>query len=241
MQEEVLFQRVMPRIRSGMQVVVLCMALAFAPPSAAESKMPLNPKAKSVDTSSEGIGVLVFRLENHRKERVVPRIGSIHVHDENGEMVVKYKLKKPWGFLSAKGDALSPLQVVSVQLPAGAYAIRILRGYGMPTKGMSRGTPMGTWGFELDYPLAIEKGKIVYLGRVNGAIVDKDDEQDDSTARSFATFQGLIPTAIDNKRAGFIGGVFKIERTSAYEEDMVLLKERYPWLDTTAIEDISEK
>lgn len=245
MQSNVLFRSVAPQGRFWGPVVLMFMALAFAPASAAKSKMPLDPKAKEIDTSSEGIGILVFRLENHRKEKVIPRIGSVHIHDEQGERIVKYGIKKAGSFLPSKGDVLSPLQIVSIQLPTGAYSIGIIRGYGMhirkSSKGYAQGYPQGTWGFKLNYPFDIEKGKVVYLGRINGAIVDKKDKDDDSAARVFATFEGVVPTAIASARAGFTGGVFEIETTSAYEEDMTLLKERYPWLDTAAIEDVSKE
>ena len=212
--------------------------LMSTPVDAADGKMPLNPKAKSIDTNSEGIGILVFHLVSEIKEKIVPRIGVVHIYTQEGEKVSKFYTKSPSGIRRAKGDMLSPFQVISVQLPAGRYSIRNVRGYGMYTKGINRGYAQGKWGFDLNYPLEIEVGTVVYLGRINGSIVKKEKSDGDSVGRASVP---LLDVAIRNAIAGFSGAVLDFEVTAAYEEDMNLIKERYPWLDTNAIEDVSTK
>lgn len=226
------------RIRFG--VSMLFLVLMLSPTSEGQSKMPLHVKSTSIDVSSEGIGILIFNLENHKKEIIIPRIGAVHVYDDKGERVVVYRPKKKnqFGFGRAKGDMLSPIQVISVQLPTGRYTIRKVRGYGMFTKGIGRGTPQGKWGFELNHSFDINAGRVVYLGRINGAIVEKDNEDKGTVARANPD---LIRSGLQNVYAGFSGSMLKYEKVSAFEEDMVILKTRFPWLDISLIDDESEE
>ena len=115
---------------------------------------------------------------------MVPRIGMVHIYNEEGERVAKFSAEKRGHFSRGKGDMLSPLQVVSVQLPPGRYTMRNVRGYGLYTRGVHKGFPQGKWGFELNHTFDIEAGKIAYLGRVNGAITRKESAGGGSVARA---------------------------------------------------------
>jgi hypothetical protein len=230
------FSSTLVRTRVGVLILFSGFAFTLSPISEAASKMPLRPEAKSIDTRSDGIGIFVFRLENQVKEKVVPRVGVVHVYNEADERVATFATKAPGAMGRGSGDMISPLQVISVSLPGGRYTIRKVTGYGMVKREKKKAYQQGRWGFALDESFDIEVGKVVYLGRVDGVITREDKKGEDSVARAGVP---LLQMAVANRAAGFGGAYLDFDLSSAFADDMSLLKKRYPWLNTKAIENKS--
>lgn len=187
----------------------------------ATQKAMLDPDADTLNLEKESIALLVVEMQKTHKPSHKPDVRVLYVGTPEAEDKSKrfnFTVDEA-AFLPRKDQ--EPLYLFRMPLKAGSYVIKGV--HGGTFKLIINGTyfmPMGS-GFEL------KNNEVVYLGHVKGLIRKRTS---DSELRA-----GPIIPLVDQYVTGYADGTFDIVIEDKYDEDMQLLREKFPILNSAEI------
>lgn len=182
---------------------------------ASVNQMPLQPETSAIDTSEKSLLVARVTIKNENAVGHQPDLLCIFLSEgsvDSGELL---SFTEPT-LISDNGEQGKDY-LVSLAVKPGKVRLNYTR--------FLRSVPlllMATADMPLDQEVEVPANAIVYLGNINAVIVPRTN---DDQPRAGA----LVPL-IDQSVAGFSDGTFKIEISDQYDQDLKLLREKFPLL-----------
>lgn len=201
-------------------LVIVAINLLVLSGCASVHKMALEDGTQTLELENEGLLLMTLDLENQYKPDYQPELLVVYTRtrDEQGE----------WQYHNFTTDKKAAYDLnpgsryfVSLKLPAGAYRID---GMACIYRGLLL---MGHCMLPLYADVNVEAGRVHYLGRVSGTLV----EYKEGDIRA-----GAILPLVDQAVTGFAHSTFNVSITDAFDEDRIAYASRFPVLQNNAIE-----
>lgn len=174
------------------------------------ANMPLSEGVTAVDTSTKSLLIGRVHIKNENKPNHHPELSFVFV--KKGEEETGYRAP---ALISEAGDKGKDY-FVSLDVAPGPMTLKRIwfRRSVFPINASAN--------LSVEQNLNIPAGKVVYIGNID-AVIKKRTSEDQIRAGS------VIPL-IDQAVAGFSDGTFEVKVTDNYEEDVKLLRSKYPFL-----------
>ena len=204
-------------------LAMLC-AIVFMLGGCATMKPPaLNSETTAIDISKESIALLTVKISNKYRTSYQPNIKYAFVWSDAEKDREKFSFSVDEKYKEVE-DSFNEY-LISFQLPAGRYKLREL----FAQSGLF--PFIGTFSVPLYSSFSIEPQKIIYLGHIEAAIIERTD---DELLRA-----GPVIPLIDQAVTGASGGTFVIKITDLYEKDINLFQQKYPYLAKHQVENLT--
>lgn len=189
--------------------------------TACVSKMPIGPETAKEKMAGKTLGLFLLSTSNEHTDFIL-KPGSIYIKGPKDSSQFKF----PEPIRSA--PAVNEYTVVgSIEGPPGDYVAQEL--YGNTDFGMALILPViGRFDQKIGKRFQLIDQKIVYLGHVKARLVEKTSDDEERA--------GQITPIIDQLKTGMSDGTFKFTVEDNYEEDLNLLRSKYPAIGGFKIE-----
>lgn len=182
---------------------------------------PLSDEIDSIDISKESIGFFTVKASNDIYKDVQPKLSHMFIWEDKPDKGEKYSFDIVPPYNKVENECNE--HFVSFQLKPGDYIIQQLSGTA------SKFIFSGTFWIPLSEKISIPENKILYFGHVEAKMVERTSD-DQIPAGPF------VPL-LDQAASGISKGTFIVDIQNRYDADTALLKEKYPYLKDSIIED----
>ena len=211
------------RVSTISNCLFLVAALALSSGCSTRNQMALKDKSQRIEASQDALAILMLTTTNEVKPTWSPIPLKISVDSQQANGATKrleFSMGPQWNEIKAQ----SGVYIISLKLPPGEYLLREIKG--VSEKSMA--LVSGRFTIPLYAKCKLNPGQIVYLGRINAVNRKRINEQE--------LRAGPLLPLIDQASTGYSGGTFDIEFIDKYEDDMILLKRKFPLLEGRTIE-----
>lgn len=171
--------------------------------------MPLNEDTTEVDTTSKGLLVGTIVIQNENKPKHQPVLNGIGIEKDGNN----FYFRKPT--LINETDNVSKEYIFSMESEPGAASLTRINFFRstFPINAMAT--------LDLNKDVQFVNNQIIYIGNIKAKIVPRKEGQPRA---------GSLLPLIDQAVAGFSTGTFEVEISDNYEEDVEVIKSKFPYL-----------
>jgi hypothetical protein len=199
-------------------VIVLAGMTAFCG-CANTQPMALSSKSKTLDLTTESIGIFTLETLNGYKPGFEPAVSSVAVTPPAAEKAMFFQVGKPY----RKGEDRSLAYLVSMRLPPGPCTVGNVSGTS------NKLLVIGSFSFPLAAKFTLPPNTVTYLGHIS--MVNRKRKEGEPRSGS------IIPL-IDQAVCGYSDGTFDITVSDRSESDIPAFKKTYPVLQECTIDKV---
>ena len=176
--------------------------------------MPLNSSTTSLDTSQKSIIVGRISIKNKNVKGHQPQLIGVTT-EKNGK---KSTFTKPYLVSEVKREGKD--YVFSLAAEPGEAKLKVMNF--MRTAFLINANAS----LPFEQEIVFHESGIAYIGNIDASIVKRKSGQPRA---------GAVLPLIDQSVAGFSGGTFVVDIKDNYDEDISLIKQRFPFLEGETI------
>lgn len=192
-----------------LKVVVLLMFVGIFSGCASVNKMPLNEKAKDIDTTKKSVLLGRISIQNQNKPSHQPKLLAVFIKKDGKD----FSFTKP--SLISEVDKESKEYIFSLAAEPGKAELNFMRF--IRQAFLINGIADLPFKQEIVFP----ENEIVYIGNITASIIPRAKGQPRAGA--------LLPL-VDQAVTGFSSGTFVVDVSDNYDEDIKLIIEKFPYL-----------
>jgi len=180
--------------------------------------MALDEDINKLDISKESVALLTLKISNQNKKDYQPDLERVELRSTED---MKYYAFQEMEYCNIVENEFNEY-IISLQLPPGEY--EFIQFYGSSRKLLIH----GQFYCKFTEKFKLEQNKIVYLGHID-TIIRKKKNEDEISA-------GFLLPLIDQAVTGFSDGTFEVNIHDNYENDIKMIKQKYPCIENYKIE-----
>jgi len=182
----------------------------------ATKPMTFNEHTRAFFLAQESVALMTLKVSNQYKPSFQPSVDSMTVWKDNGDKF-RIPVNKPYNQVENQFNEY----LITMSLPAGFYKIGRIYGF----SGIA--LISGTFHIPVFSDFEVKQSKVVYLGHIEATLRERKDDDELRAGPLDSPIPGVT---------GFSGGTFDIKISDNFDGDIVIFKQKYPFLGNSSVE-----